>query len=218
MSPAIHGWWCNARTYPTTCRYCGQAVFYFSCDCGCKVFFDYLGDPWPKHLCIQYIEATYGRAMAQRLLEIQDLSPGRLDDVIHIDPAYAQAILSRQAESLSRIPRLVRQDPSEGTRVKDIGYLREIGSPTDFYDVFDLPRSVFSRALLGNRADREYVQITVHTGDLSRADGDSYTGFVESSLLANSRIKRGELVRFSLISWGVPGRDPIWLCNGIEKI
>ena len=35
----------------TNCPSCNQSVFYFSCDCGCRVFFDKLGQPWPIHSC-----------------------------------------------------------------------------------------------------------------------------------------------------------------------
>ena len=51
MSGAIHGWWCNTKTYPTHCPSCNHPVFYFSCDCGCRVFFNKLGQPWPIHSC-----------------------------------------------------------------------------------------------------------------------------------------------------------------------
>ena len=49
-----HGYWCNTKTYPMKCQYCHEKVFYFSCDHGCKVFFDELGDPWPEHYCEEY--------------------------------------------------------------------------------------------------------------------------------------------------------------------
>lgn len=48
---AVHGEKCNSKTIPMNCRYCGQEVFYFRCDYGCKVFFQELGDPWTIHDC-----------------------------------------------------------------------------------------------------------------------------------------------------------------------
>ena len=54
---AAHGDWCNTKTYPINCKYCNKQVFYFSCDQGCKVFFDELGPPWPIHRCPEYIAA-----------------------------------------------------------------------------------------------------------------------------------------------------------------
>ena len=51
MAGAIHGWWCNTKTYPTHCPTCNRPVFHFSCKCGCSVFFNKLGQPWPIHSC-----------------------------------------------------------------------------------------------------------------------------------------------------------------------
>lgn len=47
---ASHGWWCNSKTIPTTCPFCGERVFFFSCDHGSRVYFDELGD-WEIHSC-----------------------------------------------------------------------------------------------------------------------------------------------------------------------
>ena len=57
MFPANHSKQkCNAKTYPITCKYCGESVYYFSCDCGSSVFFEKLGDPWPRHNCRPYLD------------------------------------------------------------------------------------------------------------------------------------------------------------------
>ena len=48
---ATHGAWCNTDTSPSNCKHCGARVYYFTCDCGCKVFFEDLGPPWDKHNC-----------------------------------------------------------------------------------------------------------------------------------------------------------------------
>ena len=48
---ATHGSWCNTNTSPTRCKYCQENVFYFTCDCGSKVFFEELGHPWNEHNC-----------------------------------------------------------------------------------------------------------------------------------------------------------------------
>ena len=49
-----HGSWCNTKTRPMRCQHCQEKIFYFTCDCGCKVLFDELGDPWPRHYCEEY--------------------------------------------------------------------------------------------------------------------------------------------------------------------
>ena len=47
----------NRKTIPTTCRFCGEKVFYHTNDYGSKVFFDELGGTWPIHECNGYLSA-----------------------------------------------------------------------------------------------------------------------------------------------------------------
>ena len=61
MSGARHGWWCNTKTYRTNCPTCNRSVFYFSCDCGCRVFFNKLGQPWPIHSCHSSPSSDYAQ-------------------------------------------------------------------------------------------------------------------------------------------------------------
>ena len=56
---ARHGWWCNSKTIPITCKYCGDGIFWFSCDCGSSKLFDELGEPWPIHNCVGYARSSY---------------------------------------------------------------------------------------------------------------------------------------------------------------
>ncbi len=50
MAPK-HGPWCNSKTIRMECKYCDKLIFYQTCDCNSKVFYDSLGPPWPKHNC-----------------------------------------------------------------------------------------------------------------------------------------------------------------------
>ena len=50
----------NAKTYPTRCRYCGGKVFYHENEYGARVFFEELGQPWPKHRCREYLNRHRG--------------------------------------------------------------------------------------------------------------------------------------------------------------
>lgn len=44
-----HGSWCKSKAPKFPCRHCRKTVFFFQCDCGCRVLFDKLGWPWPQH-------------------------------------------------------------------------------------------------------------------------------------------------------------------------
>lgn len=52
MAVPNHGSGCVTKTYPITCKKCNQDVFYFSCSCGSKVFFDEIEPECLSHLCL----------------------------------------------------------------------------------------------------------------------------------------------------------------------
>jgi hypothetical protein len=92
MAVPTHG--SNCRTvacYPTTCRKCGNSVYYFECTCHSKVFFDSL-EYWDEHVCprppsfygplIEWVECPRcGRRVKRSLLNCHpkrpDITSGR---------------------------------------------------------------------------------------------------------------------------------------------
>jgi hypothetical protein len=61
-----HGMRCNAKTIPMKCRYCGEAIFYFTCDCGCRVILERPRPPWEYHKCVAH---TNFRTDSEKTLE-----------------------------------------------------------------------------------------------------------------------------------------------------
>jgi len=213
-----HGWWCNARTYPTRCKYCGAKVFFFTCDCGSKVFFDELGWPWPEHRCPQYLAARYGKEFIERAMSVQMMLPGAPVKGREIAPDYANVVRQRCEAPRPPSPRIVRCDPGEGQAAHDIGVIREIIAQVDVFKRLDIPHdSAFGIQLLGPLAHDSFGQLTVHTGDLAYEDARSYTFLVSQRLLRKSEIVRGDIVSFELRALSVPGRRGIWLCEGLES-
>lgn len=92
---------------------CGQQVFYFTCDCGCEVFFDALGAPWPKHQCRGYLNSlieTYGREVIERGMAVMMMTPG-------IEPSYARQVQQDYAQEVRQpAPKknIIRRDPVYG--------------------------------------------------------------------------------------------------------
>ena len=66
-SGATHGWWCNTKTRPWRCKYCKEDILYFTCDCGCKVFFEKPAPPWEQHECQEYLEHVETQAELKRI-------------------------------------------------------------------------------------------------------------------------------------------------------
>jgi hypothetical protein len=208
---ATHGDWCNSRTYPTTCKYCGDRVFYFSCDHGCKVFFNDLGPPWPEHRCIPYLTAQYGREFVERGLAIMMMTPG-VEVGRKIDHAYT-AKVQKQRPAL---PQIVRCDPPhQRSATDDEGLIREIIPRVDIYKHFKIPGTTVGAGLLGPLAREPYAQITVHTESLGNEDNFSYTFFVKQSMVDEMGLSRDDFVVFRVQALAIPGRNLCWICDSL---
>jgi hypothetical protein len=197
---AIHGAWCGARTFPTTCRYCGEKVFYFSCNCGCKVFFDRLGWPWPKHDC-QSPEAIV------RAVDIQ------------VEREYVERMAKRYEKRREWEPPICVCHPKEGEEIFDLGLVREYAH-VDIYKKYkiepDLPLAV---KFLGELARNDYFQVTAHANDLESEQLQSYTFLVKQSKWKSAGAILGDLVEFSLVGFAIPGRESVgWLCKDIHRL
>lgn len=99
-------------------------MYFFTCDHGCKVFFDHLGVPWPQHQCLEYLTATYGREVVERGMEVMMTTPS-------IDRTYAQKVqqtYQREAQQSDSVKRrgVIRRDPSHGAYEEVIGIVQEV--------------------------------------------------------------------------------------------
>ena len=73
---------CEAQIWRTVCPDCHDTVYFFSCTCGSKVFFDLPVPPWKPHenRCIQY--------MIRYLREVKQLSS---TDIRQMIEGYSKA-------------------------------------------------------------------------------------------------------------------------------
>lgn len=208
---ATHGDWCNTRTYPTTCKYCRERVFYFSCNHGCKVFFNALGPPWPEHRCVQYLTAQYGREFVERGLAIMMMTPG-VDIGRKIDRAY----VARAQQQRPAPPEIVRCDPQDQRSVTDDeGLIREMAPRIDVYKRFKIADSAIGAGLLGPLAKESYAQITVHTESLGNEDNFSFTFFVKQKMVDEMELSIRDFVVFRVQALAIPERSICWICDSL---
>lgn len=107
MAVPTHHASCTTRAWPATCPDCTARVFYFSCSCGSKVFFDALGHPWPQH---------QDRCLAHGVRLLRDADGLSLDQV-------TSRIEERARASGQAVPKHVR------VLLRALQY-RETGHPT----------------------------------------------------------------------------------------
>lgn len=186
---AIHGLWCSARTFPMRCRHCGGDVFYFSCNCGSKVFFDDLGGDWPLHDCT-----------AQIIKQVR----------VAIDQKYAKRLADRKRPK-TWTPPIIALQPAGSETVEDLGIVREV-CVIDVYKRFRVPRDGgLAPAFLGAKLVRnDFLQVTVHTGGLSAEQFHSYTFLVRKAEWEKKGVQQGDLVLFEVKGGCTPRGDMFW--------
>lgn len=225
-----HGAWCGARTVPMQCRYCGQQVFYFYCNCGSKVFFNALGDPWPRHLCHEYLEAT-GRARPEppptqpKVVQPPEevlyawaiMSPKEHDNPVHVEPAYAVKMRRHlEAERAGKRERL-RMEPPPKRGHQDVGRVTDLAERVDVYKQAHLPPdNPMAAALLGRLAKEPMARVVLVVDDPDQDDLEEYTCYVPQKLLKKAGVIRGDVVHFRLTPVEIPGRTRVWLCTDLE--
>ena len=231
MTQAAHGWWCNSRTYPMTCKYCGDRVFYFSCDCGSKLFFDELGQPWPIHRCLELAPKPTLSRLGQ-----EDLSGSLLsyidDDVAtamsrliedNLDRKYVHAITraAKNEENRSKqSTRIERQDPYNDCRTKERGIITELIRNANIRKKAGVSDTALGVAMLGRFAYSPLVQITIHTMALAEDESEncSFTFFVEESVVDNLQLIKGCLVVAELRGIVISPRYPVWVCDRLTDM
>ena len=214
---AVHGAWCGARTWPTRCPECSEDVFFFMCNCGCKVFFDDLGPPWPDHDCDTSWTRRLKRTTDETGRITVELSEGitviRTPESFGIEEGVISgARISHKNQAPEPI---VKIEPKKGTRKSYVGILREISRqvrPLEFYELDDTTMAI---AMLGPIGAQDMGRITVHV-PAPTGEFESFTLWIPSDLLRDPRIVRGITVSLALESVEIPGEGLAWFSNEFE--
>jgi len=242
-----HGKWCGARTFPTRCRYCGQSVFYFSCNCGSKVFFDELG-VWRIHRCSGWLkvdttsfivstEKFFGRKLPynQQLHDynqsIRDrILPEQKIEVVeeYVEQSYVKKVqvaanVTREESNHAKLEREKRNHPILGesayknARTSEDGIIREIIPEINIFKKLKLEKTSISQNTLGELASVPWAQITIHTGALGDDDNSSFTFLVKLKVVKQKALAIGDFVSCQLLGYQILGRDPIWICKELKS-
>ncbi len=231
-----HGWWCGARTYPLTCKYCGSAIFHFSCDCGCSVLFEALGSPWPVHRCLDQSDLGEMR-LVPAAQDVREILSGTIastlsDEDWHklsrqidasIDSDYVRSVQSaakRMTRRPDRSATTVRQDPYHDCHTTERGIVRELVPSADIIRKAGLPEGSLGVSALGSWARDNLAQLTIHTGALATDDSEncSFTFFVREAWLDDAGVAKGSLVMVALRGIVLKSTHPVWVCERLQDI
>lgn len=220
---AVHGEWCNAKTWPTSCPSCSAKVFYFSCGHGSKVFFDELGSPWTVHDC----EETWARGLRRFTADngdtVVELKPGITVTRSFAKPASfsveQSVIASAHPAKKKRAQGSIRAiEPERELSKSHEGILREVRPHVDPMKAFGMPDTITGRASLRSIGKQETGKITVHVPYPTEDYTESFTPWVPAKLLRDRWIRRGVTVAVDLYRIQIVGRGYTWFCDSLEVL
>ena len=223
MSVPTHGLGCHTRTFPTKCRHCGDDVFFFSCSCGSRVFFDELGPPWPVHDC-KFSRSdqrwALGRTRTKRgdgsvRVEISDgvTATRPAERPRQIWNIHSSVVEAEERNARSREDDPIEMVPPGAERTTDvIGVIREIDHHVDAYQRLDVPPTPIGKALLNVLGSGRWGRMTIHVLD---AKIYSYTVWVPASALAQG-MTRGVTVSAQLERLDIARIAREWVCTELR--
>ena len=223
----IHGFYCKTHTFPTKCRFCGSDVFFFSCDCGSKVFFDELGSPWPVHNCIATGNTTDTRPSSQPSIDRVNIYRGSsnssnlLPGLVHAPQSITPSVTRRLHDSRNQNREIIRIEPLGSQPVEAIGVVQDRLTP-NLARRLGLEQGTVGYALLEKRTgNTDLEQITVLVDELASdpaaIDFSSYT-FLCAHRKLTSRINKGAIISVSLEKVELLDITPFWHAINIELI
>lgn len=215
---ATHGWWCNAVTFPTKCRGCNEAVFYFHCNCGSAVFFDALGEPWPIHDC----ETSWTRKLTRWTDESGAINVALKPGIRVRRPALgtidATVVAAAERRQQRRDP-IKAIKPAANASATVIGVIREKAVEVDLAKALKLSgATAMASAFLGPLGQGRWGRVTVHAPS---PEGDvlhSYTAWVPTEVLSAVGSTKGVTVEMCLYVQAIPGKERQWVCKSCELV
>jgi len=201
------------------CKYCGQQIFYFSCDCGSKVFFDELCSDWPEHDCTGYYsEPIEDKVSNSEVIKYNEKISWTLITADEIDEGYKEKInVNKKYLYSSNVPILFIESKKD-KNITITGTVTEIVNTIDIYKIFNLKdNNTIGANLVKEFTKGTYQQITIHTYNLEERNKDSYTALVLESVMKKQNIGKKDTVILNLTGKQVLGINK-WVCTEIEKI
>lgn len=217
MSVPNHKAGCTTAMWQTSCPDCHKPVWFFSCSCGSKVFFQSKGAPWNPHeeWCIPYQIRTLIR-QGHSGTSIRNLVTEHARKNGQEVPAHIfEKILEEDFEKKQREV-AVRVEPQDDDHILT-GRVLDANLEVNFFRRMKFPDAPLSRALLKNYVDKRYVEIRV------REKPDEVSGlcaelqcFVEERDYRGLKLHVGSEIIVAVSPQEMPNHTRFWFVSRIE--
>lgn len=221
MSVPRHGLDCGTHTFPAKCGKCGDDVYFFSCTCGSRVFFDELGSPWPVHDCrFSTSDRRWAQGRPRMNLDGGGVRVEISDGVTAMRPAEGRPVgwnidlavvdeARREAQSREHNP-IESVPPGANWKEEIIGVLRELDSSVDVHRRLGVPKTELGKGFLGDLAAGTWGRMTIH---VLKSRSYSYSAWIPKSLIPKGGLQVGVTVSAVLERWDVATKAREWVCR-----
>lgn len=202
------------------CQFCNEKVYFFSCTCGSKVFFDLPNPPWYPHerKCYRYLIWYLQEIENTPIFEIRSLIEKYSDEtgitISHDVRDYLNQIEQQYRRSK---PKIVTIEP-QNEELIIIGLVVSINLQVNFSKRLKFPDNQFGRAFLGQLSNLSCVEVKI------RQQTDNANRFNEYSVFLPTKLYNQEPFRinshiFTIIKpHEIVGREKIWLCTEVRVV
>ncbi len=213
MSVPTHRAGCQTRIWRTTCLDCHKPVWFFSCSCGSKVFFDAKGGSWLLHQdsCPIY---------HARLLLLQGSDPRTIRSLVEADARRTGIAITREMDDLlsgfGAPGKRVIFDilPSDDT-VELEGTVYQINQ-INLFKRYGLDDNRIIRAIMDKLVSEPHLEITVRADDPGRSRTTNQWTFVIPESEIEGGLHTKMKVYASLQSVSLPNDEALWFATEID--
>jgi hypothetical protein len=220
MSIPTHSSDCVTKIFKTNCPDCNSKVFFFSCNCGSKVYFESIGDPWPQHFCRNH-EIKFAIDLVRNSDRMKD------SEIIKLIEDHSKKIGRQLSEELWDIIENElgkRKKPFNFTEIScdiDIvgfsGRIIEINKSINFYKRLGLDKTApFSFDFLGEFRNGNYYEIKLRDNPDKNNHSRQITFYADVKILNNISLKIGDVITVKLRKSN--SISPLWVISFIQKL
>jgi hypothetical protein len=210
---------CQTTLWRTRCPDCGDIVYFFSCTCGSKVFFDLNRPPWNPHedRCIPYLirylrdvqgfSSTHIRRLIEEYATLHNIS---------IPPEIHRQIIAQENRDTGKIV-IIEVLPYEN-RCFVVGQLISVNLRVNFFKRLNYRDNAIGRALLGRLVKESYVEIVLRQDpDEETRICDQFTFFLPVTVYEQSRLRQGSRAIANLSPYSLPDGQQVWIADEIHR-
>lgn len=206
---------CRTTTYRTRCPDCDATVFFMSCTCGSKVFFDSLEPDWREHAdrCVPYLMRSLRRHPStrelRRLVEFETLTRGLAPPEVHAQ------LVGAENRAAGRV-RFELRPPGQDS-ITIVANLHAV-QPADLRARLRLEGRL-AEALLGRLASTPQTELRLRElPDRVTGVGGEYSAVVEAARAHLLLLERGQRLRVRLRPQRLRRAVAVWVVDALERL